>query len=349
MQHVVTDEQSHVSLEERCTRLVEKIGLANASQIQSVRPLSGGVSCDIAAIDLGTRTICVKFALPKLRVAADWYAPVRRNQSEYAWLQFVQTLIPGATPQLLGQDAELGGFAMEFIPAGQGYLWKTALLGGAKGRGEARKVGDKLGRIHAVSSRNEFDARCFQNQADFHQLRLEPYLLFTAGRHPELKGALERLVARLQANTSVLIHGDVSPKNIMFRNGHPVFLDAECATMGDPCFDLAFCMNHLVLKSFHLPDRADTLLRELKSLWQAYETHVDWEAASELQRRVAELLPALMLARVDGKSPVEYLQPQTQSQVRESSIGLLTRSPKDLDELVCWVRGDLGTLGTPQA
>ena len=328
-------------LEQRCNLLIEKLGLAHAGQVRTVKPLSGGVSCDIATVDLGTRKICVKFALPKLRVRADWYAPVRRSQTEYAWLEFVQSFIPGAAPQLLGLDTELGGFAMEFIPPEKAYLWKTALLERARIRGEAREVGDKLGRIHAASSRDDFDDRPFQNQGDFYQLRLEPYLEFTAGHHPKLKGIFEGLVARLKANTSVLIHGDVSPKNIMFRNSDALFLDAECATMGDPSFDLAFCMNHLVLKSFHMPDRADALLHELQSLWQAYETHIEWEDARDLEGRVAELLPALMLARVDGKSPVEYLRPRIQAQVRESSVGLLMHSPKGLVELVDRVRQKL--------
>ena len=328
-------------MEQRCNRLVEKLGLANAGQIRCIESLSGGVSCDIATVDLGTRKICVKFALPKLRVRADWYAPVRRNQTEYAWLEFAQTLIPGGVPQLLGQDAELGGFAMEFIPVEEAYPWKTALLERARIRGEAREVGDKLGRIHAASSRADFDALPFQNQDDFYQLRLEPYLEYTARRHPELKEIFERLVARLKANSCVLIHGDVSPKNLMFRDGAALFLDAECATLGDPSFDLAFCMNHLVLKSFHMPDRADALLDELRSLWTAYETHIEWESAGALKRRVAELLPALMLARVDGKSPVEYLQSHTQARVRACSIALLTQGPKDLDLLVDQVREDL--------
>lgn len=341
MRDSTPDRRIPLTIQERCRHLVEKLGLANAETIESVERLSGGVSCDIAAVDLGTRKICVKFALPKLRVVADWYAPVRRNQTEYAWLQFAQSLIPGAAPKLLGLDAESGGFAMEFIPGEEAYLWKTALLERADIRREAGNVGDRLGRIHAASSRNDFDDRPFQNQRDFHQLRLEPYLEFTAGHHPALKGIFERLVSRLSANTSVLVHGDMSPKNIMFRNGQPVFLDAECASMGDPSFDLAFCMNHLVLKSFHMLDRSEALLHELREFWHAYEGHIDWENANDLERRVAALLPALMLARVDGKSPVEYLQSQTQTKVRESAISLLSHRPKSLDEFVDRVQENL--------
>ena len=45
-------------------------------------PLTGGVSSDIWRINLPGGPICVKRALAKLRVAADWRAPVGRNRYE---------------------------------------------------------------------------------------------------------------------------------------------------------------------------------------------------------------------------------------------------------------------------
>ena len=319
-------------LEDRCKRLVEKLGLASAEDVVSVEPLSGGVSSDVAVIDLRTRKICVKFALPQLRVAADWYASVARNRAEYLWLEFAGQVVPGATPRLLGRDAELNGIAMEFISGQGAYLWKTALLERAPIRKEGKEVGDSLGRIHAASSRTDFDAGKFQNQRHFYDLRIEPYLEFTAGRHRRVAHRISQLIAGLQANSTVLIHGDMSPKNIVFREGRALFLDAECATMGDPCFDLAFCMNHLLLKSFHMPDRAPELLQQLGDLWCAYATHIEWESPSALERRVAQILPALMLARIDGKSPVEYLSTENQSRVREVAISLITQPASDFAE-----------------
>ena len=325
-----------MELQDKCAQLVERLKLASADDIVSIAPLSGGVSCDIAAVDLGTRRICVKFALPKLRVAEDWHAPLGRNSAEYKWLEFAQRVVPGSTPTLLGRDDALCGFAMEFIAPRSAYLWKTALLASAPIQDEAHQVGDTLGRIHAASSQPDFDTGRFQNHADFRELRLAPYLEFTASKHGDVKGRLLKLVAMLemsQAKTSVLIHGDVSPKNIFFRRGNCMILDAECATMGDAAFDLAFCVNHLALKAFHMPQRARALLAELLALWQAYRAHVAWESPDDLERRIAELLPALMLARIDGKSPVEYLTETTRAQVRTVAIELLKQSPTTLDEL----------------
>lgn len=327
-------------LHTKCHRLIEHLGLGHPMDVVSVEPLGGGISCDIAAVDLGLRKVCVKFALPKLRVAADWYAPTGRNKAEYDWLEFAQQVVPGSTPRLLGRDPKLNGFAMEFIPTTDAYLWKTALLERLPIRKEARKVGDALGRIHAASSQAGFDANLFRNQSDFHALRLEPYLEFTASRHPDLSRSIHSLVGDLTSKSNILVHGDVSPKNIFFRGKQCLILDAECATMGDACFDLAFCMNHLVLKSFHMPDRSAALSAELLDLWAAYARHVEWEAEDELEARVCGLLPALMLARIDGKSPVEYLDENTRERVRISSINLFRLAPSRLADLAAHIEAD---------
>jgi aminoglycoside phosphotransferase (APT) family kinase protein len=123
----------------------------------------------------------------------------------------------------------------------------------------------------------------------------------------------------------------VSPKNILCAPGHPIFLDAECAWYGDPAFDLAFCLNHLLLKMIHRPDRQQALALSFSRLTQAYLGQVQWESLASFEQRTAQLLPALLLARVDGKSPVEYLREAHQHQtVRHiARAGLL----KPVDEL----------------
>ena len=141
----------------------------------------------------------------------------------------------------------------------------------------------------------------------FHAIRLEPYLVATGRRHPDLAPALDALVARTAATKHTLVHGDVSPKNILVGPRGPIFLDAECAWYGDPAFDLAFCLNHLLLKCLWTPSAATGFLACFDALAMAYLDEVGWERRAELERRAVHLLPALLLARVDGKSPVEYL------------------------------------------
>ena len=327
--------------DQRCVALVEELGIARQDEIVSVRPLGGGVASDIAVVSLPGRDICVKFALPRLKVAEDWRAPVHRNRAEYKWLAFAGTLVSDSVPRLLGVSADLHGFAMEYLAGTDIYLWKAALLGEAPDRGEAVRVGDVLGRIHAASALPGFDRSPFFNRDDFRALRLEPYLTFTATRHPDLAARLVALADRLYASEIALVHGDVSPKNILFRGAHPILLDAECATMGDPCFDVAFCLNHLVLKAVHLPASHERLLASVGRFWAAYSPHIAWEEPRAMEKRVAELLPALMLARVDGKSPVEYLSQKGRATVRALAMPLISNPVATLGELITTLKAEL--------
>ncbi len=321
------------NFEARCKALVVELGLGTADDVRSIVSLTGGVASDIGKVVLADKTICIKFALPKLKVAQDWRAPVHRNTAEYHWLQTALQIAPTAAPRLYGRSETQHGFAMEFLDGPDVYLWKSALLQGQPPRGEAERVADLLGQIHAASALPDFDRSPFQNRDDFEELRIDPYLRFTATRHPEVARQITAVVDAIYANDTVLVHGDVSPKNIMIRGDVPVILDAECATMGDPSFDVAFCLNHLVLKAFHVPQMRAALRAEMTAFWAAYVRHITWQNADELDCKVATLLPMLMLARIDGKSPVEYLDPETAKCVRIKALNLISRPPATLDEV----------------
>ncbi|NRB15950.1 MAG: aminoglycoside phosphotransferase family protein, partial [Rhizobiales bacterium] len=313
-----------------CKKLVVELGVGTADDVVSVQQLTGGVASDIAMVDLGDRRICVKFALEKLKVAEDWHAPVHRNKAEYYWLQVAASVSPETAVKLYGRSETANGFAMEFLDGKDVYLWKDALLDTAPDKGEASTVGEVLGKIHAVSALANFDSSPFQNRDDFRALRLEPYLNFTATRHPNLAKQLNGLADNLYDANDVLIHGDVSPKNILFRSGRPIILDAECATMGDASFDVAFCLNHLVLKAVHMPASRKALLAAVTDFWKSYKLHVDWENIGKLEARICALLPALMLARIDGKSPVEYLSDANQHKVRDFAVRLIVNPVPNL-------------------
>ena len=310
-------------LDRRCIALLAELGLADRGEIHAIEPLTGGVASDIAKVVLGNEVCCIKFARAKLKVAEDWRAPIHRSRAEYAWLKVADCVDPGVAPRLFGCSDNLHGFAMEYIEGSDVFLWKTALLAGQKPKGEAGRVADLLGRIHARSAEPEFDRRPFDNRDDFEALRLEPYLRFTATRHPQIGERLTEVADLLYQSEAVLVHGDVSPKNIIFRGGNPVLLDAECATMGDASFDVAFCLNHLILKAVHLPDMRSAYLGAALEFWDSYRNHVMWEDIGALHQKVSRLLPMLMLARVDGKSPVEYLGPATTDTVRKIALALI--------------------------
>lgn len=325
-------------LEANCRALLKELDMASSGDLVAIQPLSGGVASDIARVQVNDQALCMKFALPKLKVQEDWFAPVHRYAAEYAWLQVAASIAPNNSIALYGKSDTLHGFAMEFLSGDDVFLWKTALLAENQDRGEAALVGDLVGRVHAASTQAEFEQQAFQNQDDFHALRIEPYLLFTASRHKEIAPFLSQLANQLYESRKVLIHGDISPKNILIRDGQPVLLDAECATMGDACFDTAFCLNHLVLKAIHRPKSMKRYLQSAENLWQAYSAHVSWEPLDELEARVCHLIPALLLARVDGKSPVDYLSASEQVIVRQIARHFIQSPVCKISELITGIQ-----------
>jgi aminoglycoside phosphotransferase (APT) family kinase protein len=286
---------------------LRRLNLVGADEAVRLTPLTGGVSSDICVVETASRRFCVKRALARLKVSAVWEAPLERNAAEAAWIRTVGAWLPNAVPTVLGEDRRLGLFAMTYLPPRDNPVWKAALLKGAVDLDFAETVGRDLAQIHARSAADPTLPLAFANDATFEQIRVEPYLRAAARAHPDLAARLNALADATLGVKHALVHGDVSPKNILCGAAGPVFLDAECAWFGDPAFDLAFCLNHLLLKGArHGVDRAP-YCEAFRRLSQAYRAGVTWKAPDAVEARAAALLPALFLARIDGKSPVEYL------------------------------------------
>ncbi len=316
-------------------------GLAAANLSRRWTPLTGGVSSDIWRVDLDDgRTLCVKRALAQLKVAAEWKAPVSRNAFEWAWIRFASEILPDAVPRPLAHDEAAGLFAMGFLEAATHPVWKQELLEGHVDPATAAAVGRTLGVLHEASAHRADLASAFDTGENFHALRLEPYLLATGRRHPDLAPRLAELAQRTAERRVALVHGDVSPKNILVGPKGPVLLDAECAWYGDPAFDIAFCLNHLLLKRLPRPDRTRELHAAFMAFAEAYFNAVSFEPHDDLEARSARLLPGLFLARVDGKSPVEYVtQAADQQSVRACAIPWILNPPTSLGQMASdWFR-----------
>ena len=297
-------------------------------------PLTGGISSDIWRVDLPDRTLCIKCALPELKVAQQWQAPIERNAYEWAWINFAAGHCPDAVPAPIASDPEQGIFAMSFLDPERYPVWKQLLLEGVVHAQTAVRVAAIVARLHAASAGNPDVARRFQTDAIFHAIRLEPYLLATAIRHPDLERSLRGLSERTAQTRLALVHGDVSPKNILLGPKGPVFLDAECAWYGDPAFDAAFCLNHFLLKCIARPQSSAGFLACYAAFSDAYLDGVTWEPRAEIESRIASLLPGLLLARIDGKSPVEYITDERDKRmVRETARPLIARPPAKLAEV----------------
>ena len=311
----------------RIVDALRRLRLAGADAAPAMTPLPGGVSSDVWRVDLPGGPVCVKRARARLKVDAVWEAPVERSRHEWAWMQETARVDPAWTPPLVAHDPRSNCLVMGFLDPADYPPWKEQLRRGAACERTARQVGTRLAAIHrAAAGRADLRER-FDTGRIFHALRIEPYLLATAERHPDLRPRLAGLAAATAGTRLTLVHGDVSPKNILVGPRGPVFLDAECAWYGDPAFDLAFCLNHLLLKCLWTPAAAPGFLACFDGLARVYLDGVEWEPRERLEARAAALLPGLLLARVDGRSPVEYLTADADRDlVRGAARGLL-RAP----------------------
>ncbi len=319
---------------------LRRMGLLKAGEPARLTPLTGGVSSDISLVEAGERRFCVKRALPRLKVAAVWEAPVERNAAEAAYMRAVARWLPHAVPRVLGEDAEAGWFAMDYLAPENHPLWKARLLAAAVELDFAAAVGRDLAIIHSRSAADPTIPHAFANDDTFEAIRIEPYLRATGRMHPELAARFDELADTTLTTKRALVHGDISPKNILEGPAGPIFLDAECAWFGDPAFDLAFCLNHLLLKGAREGADRTRYIAAFSALANAYLAGVDWENATEIEARAAALLPALFLARVDGKSPVEYLTRESErAAVRRCAEPLVADPPRRLKDVAdAWER-----------
>lgn len=315
--------------------VLRRLGLGG-DRLPPMVPLTGGVSSDIWRVDLPGGPVCVKRALARLKVAATWQAPLERTGYEAAWMEVASRACPGICPDVVAYDAESGVLVMSYLDPEHHRLWKHELRDGRADPDVAAEVARRVATVHRVTAGDAKVAAAFDNLDVFTALRLEPYLDATARAHPDLAGTLDRVRAAYVANRRALVHGDVSPKNILVGSGGPVLVDAECATWGDPAFDVAFCATHLLLKCRWSPAATAQLLVCFDRFAATYLGEVTWEPAAALDRRVAAMTAALLLARVDGKSPVEYLDEAGRESTRACARSMLAgvdRAPGTLAEV----------------
>jgi len=308
-------------------------GLIAAGEAAQLTPLTGGVSCEVFRLDLPGRTLCVKRALGQLRVAADWQASVDRSHNEVLWLR-VAAAAGLCVPTVIAEVEQQHLFVMSYFDPATHRLWKTELAAGRIDPAFAAAVGTALAQVHRATAGSAEYAAAFANDALFAALRIDPFLHYPAAAHPDLAPRLGALAARTAAARIALVHGDISPKNILAGPDGPVFLDAECACYGDPAFDLAFCLTHLLLKSVWKPQWHAEYSTSFSAMRAAYLAGVNWESRATIDARTAELVTALLLARVDGKSPADYLVTETDMAfVRAAARHFLHQPTLDLDRI----------------
>jgi aminoglycoside phosphotransferase (APT) family kinase protein len=321
---------------------LERDGVVDGTTTEFV-PLSGGVSCDVVRVTTRGRTMVVKRACERLRVGSDWFADPVRNRHEHRYLEVVGGMFPGAVPGVLEVHDDSGYFCMEWL--GDGWRnWKHDLLDGWVDAGMAAKAGELAGKIHRETSGRPDLLALFDTTSAFFALRLDPYFLEVARRHPDVRPVIMTEVDRVAATRECLVHGDFSPKNILVREDRLVVLDCEVAWYGDPRFDVTFLLCHFLLKAlWHAPQRVREFATLVDAALGGYGAARQWSSAGRdaFFQEAAKTLLILLLARVDGKSPVEYLADSTAKMdfVRSFCLNHLASETPDLRMLVAeWMR-----------
>jgi aminoglycoside phosphotransferase (APT) family kinase protein len=320
-----------------------RLGVLPPGCVPEVTPLAGGVSSEVLAVTWEDKAVVVKRALPRLRVQEVWDAPLERTLTEARALRLVAGLTPRSVPPVLALDSERYVLAMGRAPAGY-RDWKSMLLAGEVSGTTAARLGRLLAIWHAATTdRPPGELAWFEDVTAFDQLRVDPFYRWSLRSNPDLSGVVESLVERMTRTRSCLVHGDFTPKNILVGSDGLWVIDWEVAHVGDPVFDLALMLAHLACKIIARPVHRAAYAAAGSRFVSAYEVGRAAAGTFQLDRDYLSLhTAALVLARIDGKSPVDYLDPGGRADARAGARGVLVASEPMESLSRTFFGGDLG-------
>jgi tRNA A-37 threonylcarbamoyl transferase component Bud32 len=314
--------------------LVRRGVIASLDRVDAYE-LAGGVSNVVLAVSAANARLVVKQALPRLRVEDEWLAKRERAITEARALEFAARITPGSVPALVDLDRDRCALTIAAAPESW-VTWKSRLLRGEADPVIASRLGGTLAAWHRASFRDETVAGLFGDTEAFEQLRVDPYYRTIARRRPGLAPAVGSFLSRMEDARVCLVHGDYSPKNILVGDDGIWVIDFEVAHHGDPAFDLAFMLNHLLLKRLHVTTASVGLERCVLAFWNGYRDAVGGELMPDAHY-VAGHLGCLMVARVDGKSPAEYLSASERETAAKVGTQLLLAPPDSLEAVLALV------------
>ena len=311
--------------------LAERGLVKDPSQL-AVRELGGGVSNVVLLVEGPHGQWVAKQSLEKLRVEDDWRSSRDRIFREAAAIELLRPVLGATLPRLVHINRKKYLYIMTAAPNGS-TVWKQLLLDGEISLEIARQAGNLLAKIITASQANEIFKETFSDRTVFDELRVDPYYRTTAMRDADARKAIQRLIDDSWAIRTSLVHGDYSPKNMLVRGDNIFLIDFEVVHWGDPAFDAAFLLNHLMLKAFHRPGCTDRYFEAAREFWKALAGCAGEAAGPRFEIMTVRHLGGLMLARIDGKSPVEYIQDDnTKTRIRRAARKILLDTPDSLEQ-----------------
>jgi len=304
-----------------------------------VRNLAGGVSNRTVWVQRESGEAWVlKQALAKLRVPVDWFSSPERIHREALGLEWLARLAPpGSITPLLFEDRDRRLLAMQAVPQPH-ENWKTVLLAGRLCLDHVRQFAALLAAIHRETQGRADLADIVGDRAFSESLRLEPYYGYSAQQAPAAAAFLDSLIRDTLACRITLVHGDYSPKNILIHEGRLVLLDHEVIHFGDPAFDLGFSLTHFLGKAHHLPALRREFASAALEYWRVYSAALGAPAwpgwAVDLEPRAVRHTLACLLARVVGRSPLEYLDAAERVRQRDAVLDIIPSAPVTMADLI---------------
>jgi hypothetical protein len=306
--------------------LEERDVFCEASELLPVY-FSGGVSSTVAMVSNERKSVIVKQALPQLKVTEEWLCDPARMHIEHEALSTYARLVPDNVPHPIFYDEDNFIMVREAVP--DNYpMWKMQLLNGLLDFATARRTIDVLLTVHNEAASLENIRDTFNDNRYLYILRINPYIEYVINKHPFLKEKSENVCRTLMQEKITLIHGDFSPKNILVSPDKVFILDMEVACFGHPAFDIAFLMTHFLLKSIKHKEWCDAYLNMLSYMAEIYFSGVTCMNAVELERESVNIMAFILLARVDGKSPAEYITEEADKElIRRISLSMINDVP----------------------
>tara|TARA_Y100001970_G_scaffold47270_1_gene59742 strand:+ start:167 stop:1138 length:972 start_codon:yes stop_codon:yes gene_type:complete len=307
----------------------------NQEKIIQYKKLTGGVSSEVYHVKTNKNNYCIKRSLKRLLVKKKWIANTNRIKFEYLWLKHCQNILKRNIPNTYEFNNKKKYIVMEYLKTSEYKTLKQLYFNKIININTIRSISKHLYKIHSNSNNYKTKKTFEGNYKNFYDLRLDPYFNEVGRVYPKYKGYIKKINENYIKHSNTLVHGDFSPKNILVGKNKIIYLDAECCNFGDPVFDLVFFTNHLLIKSIFFKDKSQEFIKLYISFYKEYLSNLSTKNFNSYIDRIIKMTPIMLLSRVDGKSPVEYINKvKIKNIIRKKSFLLLDSKISSLNDII---------------